>query len=109
MSRAISKKIYGIEKQVFWCLCFAILFSLSMYGYFVGKSIINVVVREEVELATAEISSHLSDLEFQYLEKKDAINLAFAQTQGFSVISKRAFVNRGTFVSRSLSSNNESR
>jgi hypothetical protein len=106
MSRTISKKIYGVEKQIFWALGFAIIMSLASYGYFVGKSIINVVVREEVELSIAEINSHLSDLEFQYLAKKDTITLSFAQSNGFGLVSKRTFVNRGTLVG-SLSLNNE--
>jgi hypothetical protein len=80
---------------------------MSLYAYFVGKSIINIVVREEVELSAAEISSHLSELESEYLAKKDAIDFLFAKTQGFSLVAKRSFVNRGTFVGKSLSSHNE--
>ena len=79
----------------------------SLYVYFVGKSIVNVVVREEVELQIAEVNSALSELELDYITKKDTINMSFAKERGFKSISKKTFVNRGTLVGRSLTQINE--
>ena len=107
MSRAISNKIHGIEKKLFLILAVSFFFSLGLYGYFVGKSIINIVVREEIEFQIAEVNSTLSGVELEYLSQKDTINLLFAKEQGFKSVSKKSFVNRSILVGRSLSQNNE--
>ena len=109
MSRTISNKIHGIEEKLFLLLVIFCISLLGLYGYFIGKSVVNVVVREEVLLYIAEINSHVSDIESEYLSQKDAINLLFAREQGFHDISKKSFVNRGVLVGKSLSQNNESR
>ncbi|MBI2617863.1 hypothetical protein HYW58_00170 [Candidatus Kaiserbacteria bacterium] len=84
-------------------LCAALV---SLYIYFVGKSIVNVVVREETELRIGEVNSLLSELEREYLTKKDAMSMKFAEEKGYYPISHKLFVNRGTFVGRSLSQDN---
>ncbi|MFC1730668.1 hypothetical protein ACFL6I_10075 [candidate division KSB1 bacterium] len=106
-TRSISHKIHGIERQL--CIGFMVLLIAlsSFYVYFVGKSIVNVVVREEVELQIAEVNSGLSELELNYITKKDIINMTFASERGFKSISNKTFVNRGTLVGRSLTQRNE--
>lgn len=105
-TRSISHKLHGVERKL--CALFLAFFAvlLCLYIYFVGKSIVNVVVREEVEIQIGEVNSRLSELEQDYLSKKDAINLTFAETKGYRAVSKKTFVNRGTFVGRSFSQNN---
>lgn len=106
-TRSISNKLHGIERRL--CISFLMLLFvfLGMYVYFVGKSIVNVVVREEVELHIAEINSEISELELNYIEKKDAINMLFAEENGFKSVSKKTFINRGTLVGRNLTQRNE--
>ena len=106
-ARSISNKIYGIEKQILLFLIFLFITLLSLYIYFVGKSIVNVVVREEVEIQIAEINSEISELELDYISKKNSINMAFAQEKGFKSISNKTFINRGTLVGKSLTQRNE--
>lgn len=106
-TRTISYKLHGLERQL--CLSLIVVFValLGLYVYFVGKSIVNVVVREEIELQIAEVNSNLSLLELDYITKKDAINMQLARARGFKAISKKTFVNRGTLVGRSLTQRNE--
>ncbi|MCW9054796.1 MAG: hypothetical protein OQJ98_02335 [Candidatus Pacebacteria bacterium] len=106
-SRTISHKIHGIERQVCIGLFMFSLILLGLYVYFVGASVVDVVVRKEVDLRIAEVNSRLSELELDYITKKDTINLEFAQANGFHRISQKTFVNRGTLVG-SISYNNES-
>lgn len=105
-SRSISYKIHGIERQL--CLSLFILSCalLGLYVYFVGVSVVDVVVREEIDLRIATLNSRLSELELEYIAKKDTINLSFAEEHGFHKISQKTFVNRGTLVG-SLSRGNE--
>jgi hypothetical protein len=106
-SRSISYKIHGIERQLAIGFMVLLVTLFSFYVYFVGKSIVNVVVREEVELQIAEVNSGLSQLEYDYITKKDTINMTFAMERGFKSISKKSFINRGTLVGRSLTQRNE--
>ena len=106
-TRSISYKIHGIERQI--CISFMI-FSfvlLGLYIYFVGESIINVLVREEIELHIAEVNSRLSTLESDYITQKSTISMAFAVKSGFKSISRRTFINRDSFIGRSLTQRNE--
>ena len=106
-TRTISNKIHGIERQLIIGACVFFFVLLGLYGYFVGKSIVNVVIREELELEIADVNSRLSELEFEYIAKKDAINIHFAKEQGFHAVGNKTFVTRGTLIGRSLSQNNE--
>lgn len=106
-TRSISNKIHGIERRLSLGFMMFLVILLSFYIYFVGKSIVNVVVREEVEIQIAEVNSELSLLEFDYLTKKDTINMLFAQERGFKSIARKTFINRGTLVGRSLTQRNE--
>ena len=105
-TRSISHKIHGVERRLCTCFLAFLVVLAGLYIFFVGISIVNVVVREEVELHIGEINSRLSELEKDYLSKKDAINLKFAEEQGYRAALHKTFVNRGTFVGRSLSQNN---
>ena len=60
----------ALQKRVFWSIIVAILFLFSLYGYFVSKSITNVLLREEVEQEILAVNSNLGELEFAYLNKK---------------------------------------
>lgn len=106
-AQSISNKLHGIERRLCALSVLLVLTFFSMYIYFVGKSIINVVVREETEIRIAEVNSGLSELELSYLDKKNDINLQFAREKGFHAISKKDFVSRGVLVGRSFSFNNE--
>ena len=106
-TRSISNKIHGIERQFILGFLVFLVALLSLYVYFVGKSIVNVVVREEVEFQIAEVNSGLSELELDYITKKDSINILLAQERGFKSVSNKTFINRGTLVGRSLTQRNE--
>ena len=106
-TRSISYKIHGIERRLSIGFMVLLVVLLSLYIFFVGRSIVSVVVREEIEFQIAGVNSDLSNLESDYLAKKDTINMAFAQERGFKSISKKIFINRGTFVGKSMTQRNE--
>ncbi len=97
----------ALQKRIFWSLIVAILFLFSLYGYFVSKSITNVLLREEVEQEILAINSNISELEFAYLNKKDTVSLSFAYEQGFKDIKSKEFVARKSVLSGRLTLNNE--
>ncbi len=106
LTKNISYKLHGIERKL--CISFMMLIValFGLYIYFVGKSIVNVVVREEVEMNIAEVNSEIADLELKYITKKGTINMVLAKEMGFNLISKKIFINKGTLMGGSLTQRN---
>ncbi|MCH8889453.1 hypothetical protein IID26_03500 [Patescibacteria group bacterium] len=108
MHRRSITAVLSLKKRIFWILIISIASLLIFYGYFVSHSIINVVLREEVEQELTRVTTRISDLEFQYLSKKDSINLAFAHSLGFQNVSQKQFVSRQSLLSQRLTLGEES-
>lgn len=103
-ARTSISKIHGIERELCLGLLMFLMILAGLYVYFVGKSIVNVVVREEVELQIADVNSRLSELELTYITQKDAITMRLAEARGFHSVKEKTFVSRGT-LGQSLSRN----
>lgn len=86
----------GFEKKMFAVLAFSIIVLAAFYIYFVSRSVINVLVREEIEQSIMEAHTHLADLEAEYLSKKNRIDTVFAQELGFSAVAQKSYVTRDT-------------
>ena len=99
----------ALQRRVFWSILVTILFLFSLYGYFVSRSITNVLLREEVEQDILAVSSRISEHEFDYLNKKDTVSLSFAYSKGFHDIKSKEFVARKSVLSERLTLNNELR
>ncbi|MAF59605.1 MAG: hypothetical protein QF858_00120 [Candidatus Pacebacteria bacterium] len=105
MIRVKAQAIKQAEKRAFWALIGLSLVLLASYGYFLGKSIVNVVVREEMEIEIALVNSEISELEFTYLEKKDKVNRALASELGYVQVPQKKFVVRKTLTGKHLTQN----
>lgn len=102
MNRRSNTAILSLKRRIFWVLVVSIAALLFLYGYFVSYSIVNVVLREEVEQELTQVTTRLSDLEFQYLSKRDTINIALAYSLGFQDISQKQFIYRRSLLSQNL-------
>ncbi|MFQ5661913.1 MAG: hypothetical protein ACE5F2_01525 [Candidatus Paceibacteria bacterium] len=98
-------QINKFEKRAFAVLVFAILTLVGFYGYFISKSIINVIVREEISGDVAAVNSSISELEARYLEHKDAIRIEFAKSAGFEELAEKKFVARKSLARNSTTLN----
>jgi len=101
-----------INKTIFWkralsfLLFFCVLF-VALYGYFVSTSIINVLVRKEIERDTAVISSQVSELETRYLSLKNEITLTYASNNGFYAVEEKYFAVRTSGLAGGLTLNSD--
>ena len=97
MTKTFKNKILNIEdpkKKVFWSfVMFAIMFS-GLYLYYVNRTIINVVERQNIEKQIANINSRISDTEISYMNLKNNINYEFAVSKGFVRVSNEKYVSR---------------
>jgi hypothetical protein len=90
------------EKRAFTALIAIIFILLGFYGYFISKSIVNVIVREEINNDVVVVSSAISELEFEYIAHKNIINKEYAKAAGFKDLAEKKFVARKTFARLSL-------
>lgn len=107
MNRRTKTTIIDLNRKIFWSLIASLIVLFVLYGYFISKSIINVLIREEIAQELVIINSNISNLEFTYLEQKNQINLDFAYSQGFKTVKGKEFVARKSSLSKRLSLNNE--
>ena len=86
------------EKRAFTALIAIVFILLGFYGYFISKSIVNVIVREEINNDVVAVSSNISELEFEYIAHKNTINKEFAKSAGFKDLAEKNFVARKSFA-----------
>lgn len=100
--RTKTLQINIFEKRVLTALLIMIFILVCFYGYFISKSIVNVIVREEISNDVVAVSSAISELEFKYINHKNTINREYAETAGFTNITAKKFVARKSFAKLSL-------
>jgi len=83
------------ERKIFWVF-FSILFILIIsYGFLLNSTMINGVSKQSMEKEITSLSSDVNSMEFQYLNIKNSITIALAQSKGFVSVpsSKFAIIN----------------
>lgn len=89
-------RLFGFERRIFWSLVFILFVSIAVYIYGISVSIVNVVLREELEHQAAITHSRVATLESEYLQIKESLDLAKANEQGFAPLSNKEYVTRGS-------------
>ncbi len=100
-------RIQHAELRIFWVLSSAVGLLLASYLYLVSSSIVNVIVRGELENTIAATHSELSTLETEYLAKKNAVSLDRAFALGFHASGEKRFVAKRSLYGSALSLGNE--
>jgi len=83
MFTQVRKKKNDLERKIFWSLIGTIILLFVLYLFFVGSSVVHVVLREEVKKDTAEVHAQVAALEAQYLAQTEAIDEDFAYLLGY--------------------------
>jgi uncharacterized membrane protein YjgN (DUF898 family) len=91
-SRTLTFKLFE-KRLVAMFIVASLIFGVS-YSYFLVSSIVNVIVREEAEHDIAVLGSQLSEIEYAYIKRQDAINIGLARSLGFTALEKKHFVTR---------------
>lgn len=84
--------------------CLLILLA-SLYVYFLSRSVLNVVMREEIESEIAVHNSAIGELEFEYLALKNAVDSAQAEGLGLQALTSKQYVERHSLSERALTLN----
>lgn len=99
--------LYASERAaVVFATAFFVM-SFALYMYFLSASIVNVVMRQEIDLEIRNTNARIAELEARYSSAKNTITEDQATTYGFiSTLSKTYVSKKGENVV--LSKNDES-
>jgi len=99
--------IRNIERYMVTFLTGILVVFAVLYGYFVSTSIVNVIVRQEIEQEIATLNGAMSSFESDYLTHKENVDIEYAYMLGFTDIHNKQFVTRKSLLSQGLSINDE--
>lgn len=89
---------YKDESRFFVVSLCVLAIALCSYAYFVSSSVMNVVMRKEVDQEITSLSSSLSNLEAQYIERQHMVSDSLAYERGYVAVSKKTFIPRGAEI-----------
>lgn len=98
------KKNYIIRRAIPLLLLTLVLLS-GLYIYFLSRSVLNVVMREEVEVEISALSSSIGELEFQYIALKNSVDVERAEEFGLVALRDKEYVARHSLAERGLTLN----
>jgi hypothetical protein len=99
--------LYGMERTTFMCACACFLVAFSLYVYFLSASVVNVVMRQEIDQEIRTVNATLADLESRYITARSRITEAEAFERGFEKGAEKTYVSK-TPENLVLSRNDES-
>lgn len=82
------------QKTIFWGLVATLVFLISFYVFCVRTTISNVVARQNLESEASTLSLEIGNSEFEYITKRNAINLELAYSLGFKDGQDKVFISR---------------
>lgn len=68
-----------------------------LYAYFVIGTIVEIVLRQELELSIKEKNSTVASLEAAYLKAQEGVTLEYAAELGFKPIAKEEYLTKQAF------------
>ena len=93
-NKSQTRSLYGSTERLFWLALAGIATVFALYVYCISLSISNVVLREEMQLELAATNSRIGELESEYLTKKYAIDMQYAESLGFVALESKHFAVR---------------
>ena len=82
------------EKTIFWTLLGVLLLSVGFYVYFINTTVHNIVSRQNLENEVSKLTLTISNEEFQYITKSNAITLQLAYSLGFKDTLVKTYISR---------------
>jgi len=101
-TKTMLQQLGRFQRLLFWSFAGIAGLFLCLYIYFVLHSISMVFTRTDLERQISTLQSNLSDLELQYVNRKDALTLEVARELGFQPTSKKNFITKKGLTEVSL-------
>ncbi len=82
------------EKTIFWTLVGILAISIAFYMYCINATVHNTVTRQNLELEASKLSLKIGNEEFQYISKRNGVNLALAHSLGYKDAQPEEYIPR---------------
>lgn len=106
-ARSRTATLYAGERTAVVFASAFFVVSFALYMYFLSASIVNVVIRQEIDLEIRNTNARIAELEARYSAAKSSVSIDQAGTHGFiNTVSKTYISKKGENVV--LSKNDES-
>lgn len=92
--RTHTRTAYEEESRLFYVALSAFVMVAGAYMYFVSASVVNVVMRMEVDGDIRELTTKVGELEAAYIEKQHAVSSDIAALKGFVMAEKKIFIDK---------------
>ncbi len=80
------------EKRIAKIVLGAIGLTVALYAVLIAVATFSVVKRISFETKTKQLVSEINNLELSYLEQSEALDMMYAQANGFRDVTKTTFV-----------------
>ncbi len=85
---------YKDESRLFYFALSAFFVVFLSYMYFLSSSVMNVVMRMEVDREIATLGTNVGRLEAEYIEMQHSVSSDIATLQGYVVLDKKVFIDK---------------
>ena len=84
------------QKVLFRILLIGSILLSSAYIYLIGSITFNVIARKSLESSVASLTSHVNQLDLDYLNSTNKIDKEYAKSMGFVDVHENIFASRNT-------------
>ncbi len=85
--------------KIFFCLSLLVVITFSLYMFFLGRTIFDLVARKNAESEIRSVATNISSLELEVFQYNNLVTLQKAHDLGFVNNSEPVFISQKSFVS----------
>lgn len=93
-AKAIASTLYAKERAMVAVATVCFVLAFMTYMYFLCVSVINVVMRQEIDTEIARVGNQIGLLETRYIEAQNRVTKEEALARGFSLAQDKVYVSR---------------
>lgn len=82
------------EKTIFWTLLGVLLLCCGFYMYCINATVHNVVLRQNFENESSNLTLAIGSEEFKYISKRNTITMELAYSMGFKEVTDKTFITK---------------
>lgn len=92
--KTATSTLYARERAMVAAATACFVLAFMTYMYFLCLSVVNVVMRQEIDSEIARVGNEIGVLETRYIEAQSRITKEEALARGFSVVEDKVYVSR---------------
>lgn len=82
------------RRRMFWALALLLVVFCGAYVFLVNRTVVKVAERDALQTDLSELKSEITTLEFEYISRKNEIDMELASSMGFKEAGGAHYVSR---------------